>query len=63
MAGDFDADSQPAMKVTCRARVTARASEGKIREMMVHTDSVTEIQNSLRVLTPVTVNHIEAVPC
>jgi hypothetical protein len=39
----------------------ARASETEVRELMNYTDQVAEIQNTLRVGTPVTLNKIEIV--
>ena len=51
--GDFEAAGMPASKIVYRAKVSANASEEQIRELMLHTDSVAEIQNTLRVGTPV----------
>ena len=59
--GTFEAEGEPARNVTYRAKVTAQASEAEIRELMSHTDRVAEIQNTLRVETPVTLSEIEAV--
>jgi organic hydroperoxide reductase OsmC/OhrA len=59
--GDFGAEGDPAQNVTYRAKVTAQASEAEIRELMSHTDRVAEIQNTLRVETPVTLRGIEVV--
>ncbi len=56
VGGDFGAEGEPAKNVTYRARVTAYASEEQIRELMWHTDKVAEIQNTLRVQTPVTLS-------
>jgi organic hydroperoxide reductase OsmC/OhrA len=59
--GDFGADGEPASNVTYSARVVADASEQQIQELMTDTDQVTEIQNTLRKQTPVTLSNIEAV--
>jgi organic hydroperoxide reductase OsmC/OhrA len=59
--GDFGADGKPASNVTYRARVTAQASEDTIRDLMRHTDTVAEIQNTLRLGMPVVLSEIEAV--
>jgi hypothetical protein len=59
--GDFGAEGEPAKNVTYRAKVFATASEEEIRELMKFTDSVAEIQNTLRVETPVALSEIEAV--
>jgi organic hydroperoxide reductase OsmC/OhrA len=58
--GDFGAESQPARNVVYSARVTAKAGESDIRELMAHTDRVAEIQNTLRIGTPITLDRIEA---
>lgn len=57
--GDFGAEGEPAKNVTYRASVHARAPEAEIRALMEHTDSVAEIQNTLRVGTPVTFGEVE----
>ena len=59
--GQFGADGEPATNVTYRARVVAHASEGEIRELCRHTDTVAEIQNTLRMRTAVSLDSIEAV--
>ena len=59
--GEFGAEGEPARNVSYRAKVTAQASEAEIRELMSHTDHVAEIQNTLRVETPVTLSNIEVV--
>ena len=58
--GDFDAEGEPAKNVVYRAKVTAQASEDDICEMMKFTDTVAEIQNTLRIETPVVLTEIEA---
>ena len=59
--GDFGAEGEPAKNVTYQAKVTAQASEAEIRELMSLTDRVAEIQNTLRVETPVTLSAIQVV--
>jgi uncharacterized OsmC-like protein len=59
--GDFSAEGEPAQNVVYRAKVFADASEDEIREMMKFTDTVAEIQNTLRVRTPVVLGDVEAV--
>jgi organic hydroperoxide reductase OsmC/OhrA len=59
--GYFGAEGEPATRVTYHARVVAHADEAEIRELMRHTDTIAEIQNTLRVPTPVALDHIEAV--
>ncbi len=60
--GQFGAEGEPARQVTYRARVVADAPEAEIRELIAHTDTVAEIQNTLRVPTSVTLDQVEAVP-
>jgi uncharacterized OsmC-like protein len=51
--GDFEAEAKPASNIVYRAKIDADASEEKIRELMLYIDSIAEIQNTLRVGTPV----------
>ena len=60
--GEFGGAGEPARAVTYRAKVEARAAEQDIRDLMIHTDRVAEIQNSLRLGTPVTLARVEARP-
>lgn len=57
---EFGAEGEPARSVKYRARVAARASEEEIRRLITETDRLAEIQNTLRVATPVTLVEIEA---
>ena len=59
--GEFGAEGEPARNVSYRAKVAAEASEAQIRELMSHTDRVAEIQNTLRVGTPILLSSIEVV--
>lgn len=59
--GDFSAEGGPAKNVIYRAKVTAHANQVDIMELMRHTDRVAEIQNTLRVETPVTLSNLEVV--
>jgi uncharacterized OsmC-like protein len=59
--GDFGAEGEPAKNVTYRARVIAQAREDEIREMMMFTDTVAEIQNTMRAEIPVVLTEIEVV--
>jgi organic hydroperoxide reductase OsmC/OhrA len=59
--GQFGAAGEPATGVTYRAKVTAHAAEAEIRDLMQQTDTLAEIQNTLRVPTPVLLDQIEAV--
>ena len=57
--GEFGAEGEPAKSVTYRARVFAQANEDEIRELMKFTDTVAEIQNTMRAVTPVILTQIE----
>ena len=59
--GDFGAEGDAAQNVIYTARVFAQASEEEIQEMMRFTDTVAEIQNTLRAGIPVVLGEIEAV--
>ena len=59
--GDFGAEGKPATNVVYHAKVFADASEDEVRELMKFTDTVAEIQNTLRIKTPVVLTEIEAV--
>ena len=59
--GDFPAAGEPARNIVYKARVVADADEQAIRELMKFTDTVVEIQNTLRIETPVVLSEIEAV--
>ena len=59
--GEFGAEGEPAKNVSYRAKVTAQASEAQIRELMIQTDRVAEIQNTLRLEIPVVLSGIEVV--
>ena len=59
--GEFGSEGEPAKSVTYRAKIDAQASEAEIRELMQYTDTVAEIQNTLRMGTPVVLAGIEHV--
>lgn len=56
----FGAEGAPAERLAYRARVSARASRQEIIDLMQHTDTVAEIQNTLRRSCPVVLAGIEA---
>ena len=59
--GDFGAEGEGATNVTYKAKVHAKGTEEEIRTLMEHTDTVAEIQNTLRMGTPVKLSDIEIV--
>jgi hypothetical protein len=62
VAGEFgDAPGSSAENITYKAIVEAEAPNNDIVDLMKHTDTVAEIQNSLRRGTAVTLKSIEAV--
>ena len=62
MDGGFEVEGQPAKNVSYRAGLVGQAREEQIRELMIHTDLVAEIHNTLRVLTPLIREKVEAIP-
>ena len=59
--GDFGAEGEPARNVTYQAKVFVQGNEEEIRQLMKFTDTVAEIQNTLRIETPVVLREIEVV--
>ena len=57
--GDFEHEGGAATNVTYRARVKADASKDDVLDLMQHTDTVAEIQNTLRAATPVELSACE----
>ncbi len=51
--GDFESPGRPASNILYRAKVEADASPERIRELMLHTGTIAEIQNTVRLGTPV----------
>jgi organic hydroperoxide reductase OsmC/OhrA len=61
VAGEFGAEGEPARNVVYGAKVWARAQESAIQELMMHTDRVAEIQNTLRAGADVKLGRAETV--
>jgi organic hydroperoxide reductase OsmC/OhrA len=61
VSGDFGEEGTGAKNVTYSAKVHAKGTDEKIRELMRHTDTVAEIQNTLRAGTDVKLHKIEVV--
>jgi uncharacterized OsmC-like protein len=59
--GDFPAAGEPARNIVYKAKVVADADEREIRDLIKLTDTVAEVQNTLRIETPVVLAEIEAV--
>lgn len=59
--GDFPAAGEPARNIVYKVKVAADANEQEIRDLMKFTDTVAEIQKTLRIGTPVVLSEIEVV--
>jgi len=59
--GDFEREGGAASNVTYHARVKAGAGKDDVLELMRHTDTVAEIQNTLRAATPVELSACEVI--
>lgn len=59
--GDFEAEGASATNVAYRVKVAAHASPVDLQALIMHTDEVAEIHNTLRTGTPVTLDSFEAV--
>ncbi len=60
VSGEFGSEGAPARNINYRASVDAKAPRGKILELMRYTDTVAEIQNTLRSSTPVVLADCDA---
>ena len=60
-SAEFGAEGAPASRLSYRAIVHANAPESAIRELAVHTDRVAEVQNTLRLGLPVTLESLAVV--
>ena len=59
VSGDFGAEGEGARNVSYSAKVHAKGTEEEIRALMEHTDTVAEIQNTLRAGTDVKLSGVE----
>ncbi|MGH9717258.1 MAG: OsmC family protein [Candidatus Acidiferrales bacterium] len=60
VSGEFGGEGDPAHSITYRASADAKATRQQIMELMRHTDSVAEIQNTLRRSTSVVLVECQA---
>lgn len=60
VSGEFGGEGEPARNVSYRAKVDAKTTRDQILDLMRHTDSVAEIQNTLRASASVLLAHCEA---
>lgn len=61
VSGEFGAEGEPVENVTYRVKVHAKGSEIEVRELLDYTDTVAEIQNTLRAGAAVKLTDIEIV--
>jgi hypothetical protein len=57
--GEFGGRGEPAKNVSFDVKISADASVDRVNELLQFTDSVAEIQNTMRVNVPVTLRQIE----
>jgi uncharacterized OsmC-like protein len=57
--GNFGGKGEPTTLVNYDVKISANADDEKIRDLLVHTDKVAEIQNTLRTSIPVNLRNIE----
>lgn len=57
----FGDPGEPAVDVRYHVRVEANASEHDIRALLIHTDTVAEIQNTLRQEVDVRLGHVDVI--
>jgi uncharacterized OsmC-like protein len=60
VSGEFGGPGEAARNLSYRAFVTAKAARHEIIDLMRHTDSVAEIQNTLRRSSPIVLSQCEA---
>jgi|SRR4030095_3484231 len=59
--GSFGAEGEPASDINYNVKVSAKADENSIKELMLQTDKLTEIQNTIRKATHVKLISAEAI--
>ncbi len=57
--GEFGGRGDPAENINFDVKISADAPEDKINELLQLTDTVTEIQNTVRIAIPVTLRRTE----
>jgi len=60
VSGEFGGEGEPARGIVYHATVDSKAPPHEVIELMRHTDTVAEIQNTLRRSTPVLFVHADA---
>ncbi len=57
--GEFGGRGEPAKNVSFDVKISADSTEDKIHELLHLTDTVAEIQNSMRTAVPISLGQIE----
>jgi organic hydroperoxide reductase OsmC/OhrA len=60
--GEFGAAGEPARNVTYRAKITGKGSAAELEALVRHTDTMAEIQNTLRGGASVILGEVEVIP-
>ena len=60
VTGEFGAEGEGAKNINYSASVDGSATQDELLALMRHTDTVAEIQNTLRTSVPVTLTHCQA---
>ena len=60
VTGEFGSEGEAARNISYRASVTSKAPRAEVLNLMRHTDSVAEIQNTVRHSSPVVLSECEA---
>jgi uncharacterized OsmC-like protein len=59
--GEFGGRGDPANNINFDVKISADASEDEIEELLHLTDTVAEIQNTMRIAVPVTLRQIKII--
>ena len=59
--GEFGGKGEPATEINYDVKISADATEDRINELLQYTDTVAEIQNTLRIAVPVRMRQTEIV--
>ena len=60
VTGEFGGEGQPANNITYSASIDGAAPHAELLDLLRHTDTIAEIQNTLRSSVPVTLSRFEA---
>ena len=60
VTGEFGGEGQPAKNITYSASIDGGAPQAELLDLLRHTDTIAEIQNTLRTSVPVSLSRCEA---